>query len=133
MERVLARVEDKGQLRKVDALLHDMAFDMPEASFDEEQAVLEINLYRSERTHDVLSSRLGDYRSNLVPGEKAYLLRIGHVFSCTRRDPDGLVTHSYSHLEASGDSKLSLLSNFPGSIDMEVSEVDVQVLDLEGP
>jgi hypothetical protein len=57
-------------------------------------------------------------------------LKVSNVVEVKLDDPSGLVDHSLSKLTY-GDGTLTLVSNFPGSIQMTVSKFDVQLLERE--
>lgn len=133
MGRVLVHVRGPAELSQVDALLHDMAFDMNDVSVDERQEAVEIRFYRSPKTHHAF--RLG-HRDQAAPARSyppEMQLRINHVMTHQLRDPEGLVTHSYARLRQLADRQLSLESNFPGSIELRVSDLDVEVTELDQP
>lgn len=115
-------VNESEELMEVDHLLHDLSFDMSNISFDAQNAVLEILLYRSQKTRDFFPSIL-----HSGPRNSAYVLKISNVMSYDVKDPLGLTEHSYSRLHWTKPSSLSLISNFPGSIDLEVSLLNVCV------
>jgi len=57
------------------------------------------------------------------------VLQISEVVSMTIEDPERLVKHSYSRL-AAGESVLTLVSNFPGRIELSVDAIDVRVVEV---
>lgn len=133
MGRVLVHVQGPAELSQVDGLLHDMAFDMNDVSVDEQQEAVEIRFYRSPKTRHAFRPGHRDQAAPARSCAPEMQLRICHVMTHQLRDPEGLVTHSYAHLRQLADGQLSLDSNFPGSIELRVSELDVEVTELDQP
>lgn len=130
MGQVLARAKRNAELPRVDMLLHDMAFDMTEVLYDQTHAIVEVGLYSSARVHDLAMPRR--IRGTSANGNKSEMwLKISRVNSYELRDPEGIVIHSYARLQLLEDHRLLLQSNFPGSIEFEVSELDIEVCGIE--
>lgn len=54
-------------------------------------------------------------------------MEISSVSNVEVRDLAGIVDHTYSRLDASERGRLTLQSNFPGSVDISVAGVDVRI------
>ena len=128
MGSLVLRVNDAQHLSEADDLLHDLSFDLSRISYDAQEAVFELVLYRSQKTRDLFSSR----RHRGI-GNGSFLLKILNVASYVVNDPQGLVEHSYSRLRWTKPRSLSLTSNFPGSIDLDVSLLALEIEEQPNP
>jgi hypothetical protein len=127
-DRLLVHAKNADQLAEVDGVLHDSGFSMLDVTYDESLGLVRIPFRGIQKTRDLLAHKAR--RDDPEPASQAAAhpyLEISHVKGLAEHDPDGLIEHSYSRLECSQAGSLILKSNFPGSVDLEVSEIDVQV------
>ncbi|MGO8870328.1 MAG: hypothetical protein ACLQPH_02815 [Acidimicrobiales bacterium] len=127
-DHLLVHVTDADQLKEVDGLLHDAGFSVLDLKYDERLGVVQVPFHRNQKTHDLLVRKpRGDDVDSKDEAFAERVLEVNHVRGMTVHDPDGLVEHSYARLEFSSSGHLAIKSNFPGGVDLEVSEIDVQV------
>lgn len=126
-DRILVHAKNADQLAEVDGVLHDSGFSMLDVTYDDSLGLVRIPFRGIQNTRDLFAHKS---RHDLEPTSQTAthpFLEISHVKGLAQHDPDGLVEHSYSRLECSQAGRLTLKSNFPGSVDLEVSEINVRV------
>ena len=124
----LVHATEVDQFVKVDALLHDLGFSMLDVTYDKSLGVVEIPFRGTFKTHDLLVRKQrsdGAGAGNEEPAEPVLVVRC--VEAMTAHDPDGIVQHSYSRLKCPESGQLIVESNFPGGVDLRVSQIDVRV------
>jgi hypothetical protein len=126
-EGLSVHVTNADQLADVDALLHDAAFSMADLMFDSQLGTVEISFYANPHMHDFYFRRPFRRRSVTTEPPEDRLLTISHVANISVEDPDGLVEHSYARLSSPETGRITLMSNFPGRIDFEVTAIDVRL------
>ena len=131
-ERLLIQASDPDRLADINEYLHDSRFSLSQVAHDEtlqstsipfhwDAALRQGSLFRRRRQSvSEFVWREGFFRE----------LKVSNVVEVKLDDPAGLVDHSLSRLTYA-DGTLTLLSNFPGSIQMLVSKFDVQLLERE--
>lgn len=123
-DRVVVVAQDSGALRSLNEYVHDALFTIDEIEYNEDAGTVSIPFRRDPH----LQPRAVTESEVAWKDGIERWLRIFQVERLDIEDPSGLVDHSCARFTYDeGDRILTLLSNFPGAVRVQVSSLDAQL------